>query len=54
MLKHKRLIPLILLAFAFMPLMSAFADTTRIIYDEVNRVIRVESGENGKRDGSIK
>lgn len=43
-MKHKRFILCISLAFAFMPLMSAFADTTRIIYDEVNRVIRVESG----------
>lgn len=41
MLKHKRLILLISLVFIIVPLMSAFADTTRIIYDEVNRV---ESG----------
>ena len=44
MLKHKKLILFISLAFIFIPLMSAFADTTKIIYDEVNRVIRVESG----------
>jgi hypothetical protein len=44
MLKHKRLILFIALAFVFMPLMSAFADTTKYIYDDVNRVIRVESG----------
>jgi len=34
MLKHKRLILLISLAFIFMPLMSAFADTTKYIYDD--------------------
>ena len=44
MLKHKRLILFIALAFIFIPLMSAFADTTKYIYDDVNRVIKVESG----------
>ncbi len=43
-MKHKRLILYITLACILIPLISVFADTTKYIYDDVNRVIRVESG----------
>lgn len=41
---HKIFILFAFIALILMTTTPSFADTTKIIYDDVNRVIRVESG----------